>query len=84
MSSSFGSLTVIKRTGQDGSRIAITSSPLQLGRHPDCEIRCQLPGVAEQHAKVFVENEKVGHDIMTIVLHEWRIGAEERAGNLNQ
>eukprot|EP00096_Caligus_rogercresseyi_P008935 TRINITY_DN292_c0_g1_i1.p1 TRINITY_DN292_c0_g1~~TRINITY_DN292_c0_g1_i1.p1 ORF type:complete len:1652 (+),score=394.82 TRINITY_DN292_c0_g1_i1:91-5046(+) len=51
----YGSLVVIKRSGEDGGVFSLISEECILGRDSECDIRIQIPGVSSQHVRILVE-----------------------------
>lgn len=52
----FGSIVVIRRSGQDGSIFPLVSSDCMLGRAEGCDIRVQLPTVSGEHCRISVNH----------------------------
>ena len=50
----FGSFTVIKRSGENGHVIPMTSEDILIGRGSDCDIRVYLETVSRKHCHIKV------------------------------
>ena len=51
----FGSIVVIRSSGEDGSSFPLINEECLLGRAEGCDIRIQLPIVSKEHAKLEVQ-----------------------------
>ncbi len=54
----YGSVVVIKRSGIDGSVFPLVNDSCLLGRNENCDIRVQLPDVANEHCRISVNENK--------------------------
>ena len=52
-----GSIVVIKRSGADGSVFPLVNDTCLLGRAEGCDIRVQLPQVANEHCRIAVRQD---------------------------
>ena len=51
----YGSIVVIKSSGEDGSSFSLIDEECFLGRAEGCDIRIELPTVSKKHAKIKVQ-----------------------------
>ena len=54
----YGTVVVIKRSGEDGSVFPMVTKSCLLGSNQNCDIRVQLPTVAVEHCKISVNKDK--------------------------
>ena len=59
----YGSIIVIKRSGEDGSVFPLLETSYLLGRGSHCDIRVQLPDVAEEHCRIKIKDNQQARSI---------------------